>query len=96
MALDFVTFALVGLVVGTGAALLLPRLFRAPRSLTVLTGVVSGLLTGGLARVVLGDDSLLASSLLALVGAGLLVSVLARPDQRSNPLHRAPRRPHHA
>jgi len=96
MALDIVTFALVGLVVGTGAAVLLPRLFRAPRSLTVLTGMISGLLVGGLARVVLGADSLLASSLLALVGAGLLVSVLARPDQRSHPLHRAPRHPHHA
>ena len=96
MALDIVTFALVGLVVGTGAALLLPRLFRAPRSLTVATGLISGLLVGGLARTVLGADSLLASSLLALVGAGLLVSVLARPDQRSHPLHRAPRHPHHA
>ena len=96
MALDFVTFALVGLVVGSAAALALPRLFRAPRTLTVLTGVTSGLLIGGLARVVLGADSLLASSLVALVGSGLLVSVLARPDQRSHPLHRAPRHPHHA
>ncbi len=96
MALDIVTFALLGLVVGTGAALLLPRLFRAPRSLTVLTGMISGLLIGGLARIIMGPDSLLASSLLALVGSGLLVSVLARPDQRSSPLHRAPRHPHHA
>ncbi|QMU75210.1 hypothetical protein GXW83_05000 [Streptacidiphilus sp. PB12-B1b] len=96
MAWDFVTFALVGLVVGAGAAMLLPRLFRAPRTLTVLTGVISALLIGGLTRIVLGADSLLASSLVALVGAGLLVSVLARPDQRSHPLHRAPRRPHHA
>lgn len=96
MALDIVTFALLGLAVGTGAALLLPRLFRAPRVLTVVTGMISGLLIGGLARIIMGPDSLLASSLLALVGAGLLVSVLARPDQRSRPLHRAPRHPHHA
>jgi len=96
MALDIVTFALVGLVVGTGAALLLPRLFRAPRTLTVLTGMISALLIGGLARIILGPDSLLVSSMFALVGSGLLVSVLARPDQRSRPLHRAPRHPHHA
>ena len=88
MPLDYITFALVGLAVGAGAAFLLPRLFRAPRTLTMLTGVVSALLAGGLARVALDTGSLLTSAPIALVGACLLVSVLAKPDRRSKGLHR--------
>jgi hypothetical protein len=98
VALDFLTFALVGLVVGAGAVVLLPQLFRAPRTLTVLTGVASALLIGGVARIILGTDHLLLTALVSLLGSGLLISVLARPDQRSGRPHPhgTHRRPHHA
>jgi uncharacterized membrane protein YeaQ/YmgE (transglycosylase-associated protein family) len=87
MPLDYVVFALVGLAVGAGAALLLPRLFRTPRILTMLTGVASAVLAGGLARVALGTSDLLTSVPIALIGACLLVSVLAKTDRRSQGIH---------
>lgn len=92
MPLELLAFTLVGLIVGSAAALLLPRLFTASRTMTVLTGVCAALLTGGLGHAILGGGHILATVPISAVGACLLVSLLARPDQRSQPVHR----PHHA
>ena len=93
MLLELLTFTLVGLAVGGAAALLLPELFPAPRAVTVLTGPAAALLTGSLGHAILGSGHILATVPLSAVGACVLVSLLARPDQRSRPSHR---RPHHA
>ena len=96
MLLELLSFTLVGLVVGGAAALFLPQLFLAPRTVTVLTGVGAALLTGGLGHAILGGGHLLATTALSAVGSGLLVSLLARPDQKSPRSRGAHRRPHHA
>ncbi|MEZ0091058.1 hypothetical protein [Streptacidiphilus sp. EB129] len=100
MALELFAFALVGLAVGGAAVLALPALFPAPRPVTVLTGVCSALLTGSVGHAILGPGHQLATVPISAVGACLLISLLARPDQRSSPAHAAHaarhRRPHHA
>jgi hypothetical protein len=53
----------------------------------MLTGVASAVLAGGLARVALGTSDLLTSVPIALIGACLLVSVLAKTDRRSQGIH---------
>jgi hypothetical protein len=84
MTLELFAFALVGLAVGGAAALLLPRLFGEHRGMAVLTALCAALLTGSLAHAVLGADRLYLTVPLSAVGACLLVSLLARPDQRSH------------
>jgi hypothetical protein len=86
--IEIVVFAAIGLAVGAGAAVLLPDLFPVPRSLTVLTGLGSGLLLGGIGHVVLGGQ-LAETGPLTAVGTVLLVSVLAQPRKSA---HRALRR----
>jgi uncharacterized membrane protein YeaQ/YmgE (transglycosylase-associated protein family) len=90
--IETVVFVLVGLLAGATAAGFLPAYFRCPRSLTVATGVVSALVGGLIARTVLGGGHEVASTAVAAVTAGLLVSVLARPDQVPHGAHRRPRR----
>jgi hypothetical protein len=92
MPLELMAFALVGLSVGSAAALLLPRLFTASRTVTVLTGMGAALLTGTLGHAILGSGHIVATVPISALGAVLLVSLLARPDQRSQQVHR----PHHA
>lgn len=82
MLLELLAFALVGLAVGGGAALLLPHYFQVHRAVTVLTGLCSALLIGVLARTVVGADHLALTVPLSAVGACLLVSLLAHPEQR--------------
>ncbi|MFC1412019.1 hypothetical protein ACEZCY_23745 [Streptacidiphilus sp. N1-12] len=92
MLLELLAFALVGLAVGGAAALLLPRLFTAHRGITVLTALCAALLTGSLGHAVLGAGHLYATVPISALGACLLVSLLARPDRRSQ----AVQHPHHA
>jgi uncharacterized membrane protein YeaQ/YmgE (transglycosylase-associated protein family) len=92
MAWQFLAFALVGLAVGAAADLLLPRLFSAHRSMTVLTGLCAALLTGSLGYAVVGADQPYVTVPISAVGACLLVSLLARPDRRSGSV----RHPNHA
>ncbi|AUG79553.1 hypothetical protein CFP65_4833 [Kitasatospora sp. MMS16-BH015] len=80
MPVETIAFALIGLAVGVGALALLPGWYRAPRTLTVATGLVAALLGGLISRYAL-DGRLPGISLaIALLGAVALVSVLARPD----------------
>ncbi|WP_042411625.1 hypothetical protein [Streptacidiphilus carbonis] len=108
MLLQLLAFALVGLAVGGGAAVLLPRYFQVHRAVTVLTGLCSALLIGVLARAVVGDGHLAVTAPLSAVGACLLVSLLAHPDRSRNGHRRTdhrseqrsaaavPPHPHHA
>jgi len=109
MLLELLAFALIGLAVGVGAALLLPRWFQVHRAVTVLTGLCSALLIGVLARAVVGSGHVALTVTLSAIGACLLVSLLAHPEprnreprrddqqrseQRSSPA--VPSHPHHA
>jgi ABC-type Fe3+-siderophore transport system permease subunit len=82
MLLELLAFALVGLAVGGGAALLLSEYFQVHRAVTVLTGLCSALLIGVLARTVVGSGHLALTVPLSAIGACLLVSLLAHPEQR--------------
>ncbi len=93
MSWELLAFALVGLAVGTGATLLLPRLFTVHRAMIVLTGLCAALLTGSLGHAVVGAGRLYLTVPISAVGACVLVSLLARPDRRSGTLRH---RPHHA
>ena len=94
MLLELLAFALVGLAVGGGAALLLPHYFQVHRAVTVLTGLCSALLIGVLARAVVGGGHVAVTVTLSAVGACLLVSLLAHPERRHpEQPHREPRRP---
>lgn len=93
MLLELLAFALVGLAVGGGAALLLPHYFQVHRAVTVLTGLCSALLIGVLARAVVGGGHVAVTVTLSAVGACLLVSLLAHPERRPEQRHRERRRP---
>ena len=82
MLLELLAFALVGLAVGGGAALLLPHYFQVHRAVTVLTGLCSALLIGVLARAVVGAGPAAGPVPLSAIGACLLVSLLAHPERR--------------
>jgi hypothetical protein len=90
MTVELIAFAIAGLAVGLGAVLLLHDLFPAPRLVTVLTGVCSALLLGGIAHAAFGDGHPVETVICALLGSAAMVSLLARPDQRSG------HRPRHA
>ena len=79
MIAELVAFALIGLVVGGGAAVLLHEHFPVPRPLTAGTGLVSAFVLGSVARAVLGGGHALLTVLIAAVSSVLLVSLLARP-----------------
>jgi hypothetical protein len=73
--------------------LLWPGHFPMARQLTVGTALVSALLSGLVARAALGSADSLRTIVIAVVGTGLLTSVLARPDLAGR--HRARRHRRH-
>ncbi|WP_042412290.1 hypothetical protein [Streptacidiphilus anmyonensis] len=83
MTVELIAFAIAGLAVGLGAVLLLGDLFPAPRPVTVLTGLCSALLLGGVAHIAFGDGHPVETTVCAILGSVAMVSLLARPDQRS-------------
>ncbi|WP_052434541.1 hypothetical protein [Streptacidiphilus melanogenes] len=83
MTVELIAFAIAGLAVGLGAVLLLGGLFPAPRVVTVLTGLCSALLLGGVAHIAFGDGHPVETTVCAVLGSAAMVSLLARPDQRS-------------
>lgn len=94
MLLELLAFALVGLAVGGGAALLLPHYFQVHRAVTLLTGLCSALLIGVLARAVVGSGHVAVTVTLSAIGACLLVSLLAHPERRRpEQRHREQRHP---
>ncbi|MFC1407212.1 MULTISPECIES: hypothetical protein [Streptacidiphilus] len=94
MLLELLAFALVGLAVGGGAALLLPHYFQVHRAVTLLTGLCSALLIGVLARAVVGGGHVAVTVTLSAIGACLLVSLLAHPERRRpEQRHREQRHP---
>jgi len=94
MIADVLAFALIGLIVGAGAVLLLSRLFTQTRGLTVTTALAASVLIGLIAHAVLGGGHLAETAPIAALGSVLLVSVLARPrpvDRRTAHARTAPR-----
>ncbi|WP_037607918.1 hypothetical protein [Streptacidiphilus rugosus] len=91
MTVELIAFSIVGLAIGLGAAVLLSDLFPAPRVVTALTGLCSALLLGGVAHAAFGDGHPVEAIVCAALGSAAMVSLLARPDQRS-----ARHRPKHA
>ncbi|MEY9936014.1 hypothetical protein [Streptacidiphilus sp. MAP5-3] len=83
MVVELIAFTLVGLAIGVGAAVPLADLFPAPKIVTILTGLCSALLLGGIAHTAFGAGHPVETVACAAIGSGLLVSVLARPDKRS-------------
>ncbi|MCD0485645.1 hypothetical protein LO771_25460 [Streptacidiphilus sp. ASG 303] len=81
MLAETLVLALAGLLVGAAAVAALPEYFPSPRPLTVLTGAVSALVAGLVTRAALGSEHPALSTGVGVVTAGLLVSVLARPDR---------------
>jgi hypothetical protein len=79
---EAVAYAALGLVVALAATGLLPdRLPRTP--LTLATGPAAALVGGLVARTVLGAGHLAMTIPVALVMAGALLSLLARPGRPS-------------
>ncbi|MEY9871885.1 hypothetical protein ABH931_001358 [Streptacidiphilus sp. MAP12-33] len=90
MTAELIAFAIAGLAVGLGAVVLLSDLFPAPRLVTLLTGLCSALLLGGIAHTAFGDGHPVETVICSFLGSAAMVSLLARPDQRSG------HRPRHA
>lgn len=88
MLLETLVLAAAGLLVGAAAVLALPAYFPSPRILPVLTGGVSALVAGLVARAALGPHHAALGTAAGLVTSALLVSVLARPDQAGQGGHR--------
>jgi hypothetical protein len=78
---ETLVLAAAGLLVGAAAVLALPAYFPSLRTLAVLTGGVSAVVAGLVARAALGPHHTALRTALGMVTAALLVSVLARPDR---------------
>ncbi|MEV7771603.1 hypothetical protein [Kitasatospora sp. NPDC086791] len=92
MLVESVVFALVGLATGGAALLALPSYFRAARALTVGTALAAALVGGLVARFCLDGRHPAVSVVASALAAGVLTSVLARPDLAAG---RAPAHRHH-
>lgn len=96
MLVESIAFALVGLVTGGAALLALPAYFRASRALTLGTALAAALVGGVVAHFGVDGRQPAVSVAAAAVAAGVLTSLLARPDLAAGrvPAHR--HHPHRA
>ncbi|MFG2842199.1 hypothetical protein ACGF12_03355 [Kitasatospora sp. NPDC048296] len=92
MLVESIAFALVGLVAGTAALLGLPRYFRASRPLVAGTAPAAALLGGVVAHFCLDGRYPVVAVAFSALAAGVLTSLLARPDLAAG---RAPAHRHH-
>ncbi|MEU3562270.1 hypothetical protein [Kitasatospora sp. NPDC006786] len=92
MLVESIAFALVGLVTGGAALLALPAYFRAARALTLGTALAAALVGGVVAHFGVDGRQPAVSVAAAAVAAGVLTSLLARPDLAAG---RAPAHRHH-
>ncbi|WP_035798209.1 hypothetical protein [Kitasatospora mediocidica] len=76
-----IVFVLIGLLVGFGVLAVLPEYYPMARGLTVGTALVSAQLSGLITRYALNTVTPVVCVVLTVLCTGLLVSVLARPDQ---------------
>ncbi|MFE6502885.1 hypothetical protein [Kitasatospora sp. NPDC057738] len=90
MLVESIAFALVGLVTGGAALLALPAYFRAARALTLGTALAAALVGGVVAHFGVDGRQPAVSVAAAAVAAGVLTSLLARPDLAAGraPAHR--------
>ncbi|MFE4518987.1 hypothetical protein ACFRMQ_32925 [Kitasatospora sp. NPDC056783] len=92
MLVEWIAFALVGLVTGGAALLALPSYFRAARRMTPGTALAGALVGGAVAHFSLDGRYPAVSVAAAAVASGVLTSLLARPDHAAG---RAPAHRHH-
>ncbi|MEU3573707.1 hypothetical protein AB0E96_35600 [Kitasatospora sp. NPDC036755] len=92
MLVESIAFALVGLVTGAAALLALPGYFRAAPALTLGTALAAALVGGLVAHFSVDGRQPAVSVAAAAVAAGVLTSLLARPDLAAG---RAPAHRHH-
>lgn len=77
---EAIVFALIGLLTGVGALLVVPEYYPMARGLTIGTALVAGLLSGLVTRYAMASITPVATIALTVVWTALLTSVLARPD----------------
>ncbi|MBD0690095.1 hypothetical protein [Streptomyces sp. CBMA123] len=92
MLVESIVFALVGLVAAAAALLGLPGYFRASRPLVAGTATAAALLGGVLAHFCLDGRHPVVAVAFSALAAGVLTSLLARPDLAAG---RAPAHRHH-
>ncbi|MET8626041.1 hypothetical protein ABZW30_20190 [Kitasatospora sp. NPDC004669] len=92
MLVESILFVLVGLVAGTAALVGLPGYFRAPRPLVVGTALAAALLGGAVAHFCLDGRYPVVAVAFSALAAGVITSLLARPDLAAG---RAPAHRHH-
>ncbi|MFJ9770007.1 hypothetical protein ACIRVF_02035 [Kitasatospora sp. NPDC101157] len=92
MLVETIVFALVGLVAAAAALLGLPGYFRASRPAVAGTALAAALLGGAVAHFCLGGRHPVVAVAFSALAAGVLTSLLARPDLAAG---RAPAHRHH-
>ncbi|MFF4379356.1 hypothetical protein [Kitasatospora sp. NPDC001547] len=92
MLVESIAFALVGLVTAGAALLALPAYFRAARALVLGTALAAAMVGGVVAHFTVEGRQPAVSVAAAAVAAGVLTSLLARPDLAAG---RAPAHRHH-
>ncbi|MFI9361113.1 hypothetical protein ACIG5E_08625 [Kitasatospora sp. NPDC053057] len=92
MLVESLVFALVGLVAAATALLGLPAYFRASRLTVVGTALAAALLGGVVAHFCLDGRHPVVAVAFSALAAGVLTSLLARPDLAAG---RAPAHRHH-
>ncbi|MFD8701402.1 hypothetical protein ACFV1W_02115 [Kitasatospora sp. NPDC059648] len=96
MLVESIVFALIGLVAAAAALLGLPAYFRASRRTVAGTALAAALLGGAVAHFCLNGRYPVVAVAFSALAAGVLTSLLARPDLAAGraPAHR--HRPHRA